>query len=338
MPILPPLSGRDDAPVRVVALGGGHGLSASLSALRRLTSEITAVVTVADDGGSSGKLRDELDVLPPGDLRMALAALCDDTDWGRTWRDVMQHRFSSKPESAGSLDQHAVGNLLIVALWELLQDPVAGLRWAGALLGARGQVLPMSTVPLTISGDVLEEGANGELVRRRIRGQASLASAGSSALVANVSLEPRNAPACAEALEAIELADWVVLGPGSWYTSVLPHLLLPEMRHALETTPARRLLTMNLATETNETAGLDAAAHLEVIARYAPDLRLDAILADPDTVGDLRRFEAAAARLGARCFFGRVGVGTGRAVHDPLRLAAAYHDVFTTYDSDEPSS
>lgn len=339
MPILPPLSGRDaEAPVRVVALGGGHGLSASLSALRRLTSELTAVVTVADDGGSSGKLRDELDVLPPGDLRMALAALCDDTDWGRTWRDVMQHRFSSKPESAGSLDQHAVGNLLIVALWELLKDPVAGLRWAGALLGARGQVLPMSTVPLTISGDVLQEGAGGELIRRRIRGQASLASAGSRALVANVSLEPDDAPACTEALEAIELADWVVLGPGSWYTSVLPHLLLPEMRSALENTPARRLLTMNLDTETQETAGLDAAAHLEVISRYAPDLRLDAILADPDTVGDRQRFEAAAARLGARCFFGRVGVGTGRAVHDPLRLAAAYHDVFTTFDSDEPSS
>lgn len=118
----------------VVALGGGHGLSASLSALRLLTTDLTAVVTVADDGGSSGRLREELGVLPPGDLRMALAALCDDTDWGRTWRDVMQHRFQSRPGVTGSLDNHALGNLLIVTLWELLGDPVAGLQWAGALL------------------------------------------------------------------------------------------------------------------------------------------------------------------------------------------------------------
>ena len=136
----------------VVALGGGHGLSASLSALRLMTDRITAVVTVADDGGSSGRLRDELGVLPPGDLRMALAALCDDSDWGRTWRDVLQHRF----RSSGDLDQHAVGNLLIVALWELLGDPVEGLDWVGKLLGARGRVLPMASVPLLIEADVVD--------------------------------------------------------------------------------------------------------------------------------------------------------------------------------------
>ena len=118
----------------VVALGGGHGLSASLSALRLLSDRITAVVTLADDGGSSGRLREELGVLPPGDLRMALAALCDDSDWGRLWRDVLQHRFASD----GALDRHAVGNLLIVALWEILGDPIAGLDWVGRLLGDQG--------------------------------------------------------------------------------------------------------------------------------------------------------------------------------------------------------
>ncbi len=117
---------------RVVALGGGHGLAASLSALRRVTDEVTAVVTVADDGGSSGRLRDELGVLPPGDLRMALAALCGDDEWGQTWARVVQHRF----RSGGPLEGHAVGNLLIVALWELLDDPVRGLAWMGRLLGA----------------------------------------------------------------------------------------------------------------------------------------------------------------------------------------------------------
>ena len=123
----------------IVALGGGHGLAASLSALRLLTDHLTAVVTVADDGGSSGRLRDDFHVLPPGDLRMALAALCDDSDWGHTWRDVLQHRFAG----SGELNGHALGNLMIVSIWELLGDTVRGLDLVGRLLGARGRVLPM---------------------------------------------------------------------------------------------------------------------------------------------------------------------------------------------------
>ncbi|HET6295438.1 MAG TPA: gluconeogenesis factor YvcK family protein, partial [Kribbella sp.] len=136
---------------RVVALGGGHGLAASLSALRQVTDQLTAVVTVADNGGSSGRLRRELGVLPPGDLRMALAALCRDDEWGRTWADVLQHRFKSE----GELHDHAVGNLLIVALWELLGEAVDGLDWVARLLGAQGRVLPMSAVPLDITARVL---------------------------------------------------------------------------------------------------------------------------------------------------------------------------------------
>jgi uncharacterized cofD-like protein len=139
----------------VVALGGGHGLSASLTALRHVSDRLTAVVTVADDGGSSGRLRGELGVLPPGDLRMALAALCDDSDWGRTWSDLLQHRFSSD----GALDNHAMGNLLIVALWDLLGDTVTGLDWVGRLLGARGRVVPMAAVPLVVEADVRRDRA-----------------------------------------------------------------------------------------------------------------------------------------------------------------------------------
>ena len=115
---------------RVVALGGGHGLAASLAALRLVTDRVTAVVTVADDGGSSGRLRDEFNVLPPGDLRMALAALCDDRPWGQIWRDVLQHRFGGD----GPLGGHAMGNLLIVALWDQLGDTVAGLDLVARLL------------------------------------------------------------------------------------------------------------------------------------------------------------------------------------------------------------
>ncbi|WP_431709515.1 gluconeogenesis factor YvcK family protein [Glutamicibacter uratoxydans] len=326
---------RDDSSHNpsVVALGGGHGLSASLAALRRLTTALTAIVTVADDGGSSGRLRESFPVLPPGDLRMALAALCDDNDWGRTWRDVMQHRFEAQLNEGEPLNGHAVGNLLILALWELLDDPVAGLRWAGALLGARGQVLPMSTVPLTIHGEVLQADEQDNLRRVRISGQAELGKAGSNTLITNVNLEPVGAPACIEALEAIDLADWVILGPGSWYTSVLPHLLLPEMRGALAATTAKKVLTMNLSMNTAETGGMDEVAHLEVIARYAPEMKFDAIIADESKISNPERFELAAQKLGARVFFGRVGVSDGRAVHDPLRLAAAYHEVFTAIGS-----
>jgi len=139
---------------KVVALGGGMGLSASLAALRRITGDLTAVVTVADDGGSSGRLRDELGVLPPGDLRKALAALCGDDDWGQTWARVIQHRFQSQ----GDLHEHAVGNLLIVALWEQLGDHVQALDLVGKLLGAHGRVLPMSAVPLELQNKAIVAG------------------------------------------------------------------------------------------------------------------------------------------------------------------------------------
>src|ERR1700677_4074878 len=145
--------------LRAVALGGGHGLAASLGALRRVTDDLTAIVTVADDGGSSGRLRRDYGVLPPGDLRMALAALCGDDEWGTTWSQVVQHRFGtplipSSPASPGELAGHTVGNLLIVALWELLSDTVAGLDWVGRLLGTGGRVLPMAAVPLDIVAEV----------------------------------------------------------------------------------------------------------------------------------------------------------------------------------------
>jgi uncharacterized cofD-like protein len=302
----------------VVALGGGHGLSATLSSLRLMTDRITAVVTVADDGGSSGRLRDELGVLPPGDLRMALAALCDDSDWGRTWRDVLQHRFSS----AGDLDQHAVGNLLIVALWELLGDTVEGLDWVGRLLGARGRVLPMAAVPLRIEADVRRPDGSTVVVT----GQSAVATTSGSIL--QVRLDPPEPPACAEAVAAIDAADWIVLGPGSWYTSVMPHLLVPGLRDALLRTSARTVLTLNLSPEEGgETAGMRAHEYLEVLHDHAPELRIDAVVADPTTVDDLETLSARSADLGARLLLRQVRRGDGTWRHDPLRLAAAYRDV-----------
>jgi uncharacterized cofD-like protein len=306
----------------VVALGGGHGLAASLSALRHLTEDVTAVVTVADDGGSSGRLRREFGVLPPGDLRMALSALCDDGEWGRLWRDVLQHRFAS----AGALHQHSMGNLLIVTLWELLGDTVTGLDWVARLLGARGRVLPMAAVPLDIEATVA--GIDPELPDQvtTVRGQVAVAT--TPGRVLGVHLVPQSPPACEPALEAIRRADWVVLGPGSWFTSVLPHLLLPELADTLCSTTARRCVTMNLGPQVGETDGFSAEAYLEVLAAHAPKLRLDAVLADPRAVEDPGALGEVAASLGARLVMRQVSLGDGTARHDPLRLAAAYRDVF----------
>jgi uncharacterized cofD-like protein len=306
----------------VVALGGGHGLSASLAALRHLTDRLTAVVTVADDGGSSGRLRRELGVLPPGDLRMALSALCDDGEWGRLWRDVLQHRFAS----AGTLHDHALGNLLIVSLWDLLGDTVTGLDWVGRLLGARGRVLPMAAVPLDIEAVVEGIDPTDPEELSTVRGQVAVAS--TPGRVVGLRLLPEHPPACPPAVEAVRAADWVVLGPGSWFTSVLPHLLVPELADALHGTPARRCVTLNLGAQEMETEGFSAATYLEVLGAHAPKLRVDAVLADPSAVDDEDRLAEAAEAMGARLLVRQVRTRDGRAVHDPLLLAAAYRDVF----------
>lgn len=323
----------------VVALGGGHGLSASLAALRHAAGDLTAVVTVADDGGSSGTIRREMEVLPPGDLRMALAALCDDTDWGRTWAAAMQHRFHATkvPAEEATLENHALGNLLIVALWELLGDPVDGLLWAGALLRADGRVLPASRTPLTIAGTVLTE-ESGSLRRSAVEGQVALAEAARTGKVLDVRLTPEAAEPTAEALEAIAAADVVVLGPGSLYTSVLPHLLMPTMRRALATSAAKKVYVTNLHTGTQETTGMTHADQLRVIRSYAPDLAFDAIVACPSSVTDREDFEAVAAEMGAQTVFSTVSRGRERAVHDPLLLAVAFEEAMLRIRSAEESA
>ncbi|MCG5215069.1 uridine diphosphate-N-acetylglucosamine-binding protein YvcK [Streptosporangium sp. KLBMP 9127] len=301
----------------MVALGGGHGLYASLSALRRVTSALTAVVTVADDGGSSGRLRKELGVLPPGDLRMALAALCGDDEWGRTWSEVVQHRFRSE----GDLHGHAVGNLLIVALWELLDDPVAALDWVGRLLGAHGRVLPMASVPLDIVAEVEVDG-----LITTVRGQ--VACALTPGTVRAISLVPTDPPASPEAIQAVLDADWVVFGPGSWFTSVLPHLKVPRLAEALHATKARRLVALNLAPQAGETDGFSPQEHLAVLRRHAPALGLDVVLADTGVVDDPEELEKAAVAMGARLVTAGVAAADGSPRHDARRLASVLDEIF----------
>ena len=302
----------------MVALGGGHGLAASLAALRRVVSDLTAVVTVADNGGSSGRLREEFGVLPPGDLRQALAALCGDDDWGRTWARVLQHRFSSD----GEMDNHALGNLLIVTLWELLGDHVDGLDWVGRLLGAHGRVLPMAVTPLDITASVQGLDPDDPDALTTVRGQVEVAS--TSGRVTAVHLDPHDPPACREALAAVAAADWVVLGPGSWFTSVIPHLLVPELRQSLVQSAARKAVVLNLEPQVGETDGFSPERHLEVLAAHAPELRLDVVLADRAAVPDQPLLERVAGSLGAELVVADLAVADGSPRHDPVKLAVAY--------------
>lgn len=305
----------------VVALGGGHGLAASLEALKLITDRVTAVVTVADDGGSSGRLREEFSVLPPGDLRMALAALCDDSDWGLTWRDVLQHRFPG----AGPLAGHALGNLLIVSLWDLLDDTVGGLDLVGRLLNSRGRVLPMASAPVEIEAEIVGHDPRSPTGRTVVRGQHRVAS--SPGHVQVVRLVPPDPGCPIEVLAAVRDADWVLLGPGSWFTSVLPHVLVPSLCEELVRTSARKLLNLNLELHSGETRGLLAPDHLDSLASHAPDLRIDVVLADPSCVDDERVLRRAASHLGAELVVSSVAATGVPGQHDRLRLAAAYRDV-----------
>lgn len=318
----PPYSHR-----RVVALGGGHGLAASLAALRQLTDALTAVVTVADDGGSSGRLRREFDCLPPGDLRMALAALCDDERWGQTWASVLQHRFAS----AGDLDGHATGNLLIVTLWELLGDHVAGLDWVATLLGARGRVLPMALQPIDMLADIRGADPARPDEVELVRGQSRVASTQGTIMAARI--EPELPAACPAALEAISSADMVVLGPGSWYTSVIPHLLVPDLREALVGTEARIVVTMNLTAPAGETANLSHGDHLRALAAHAPGMHVDTVVAPP-LDGAPADLEEVAETIGARVLRSEMADPAYDDRHDPGRLSAAYAQLLEARDGE----
>jgi uncharacterized cofD-like protein len=307
----------------VVALGGGHGLAASLRALRGLTDRLTAVVTVADDGGSSGRLRREFPhQLPPGDLRMALAALASTDDGGALWRRAFQHRFSGSGELAG----HPVGNVVLAGLADVLGGPVAALDAAADLLAAAGRVLPMATVPLDIVADVAGLDRTDPGLVREVVGQVAVAT--TAGQVIGVRLRPEDPPACPDAVAAVEAADWVVFGPGSWFTSVLPHLLVPDLAKAVLSTAGRRVVVLNHAPPQGQTSDFSPETHLEVLAAHAPGLEIDVVVANASTSPDRQGLVETARTLGAEVVFAAVAADDGSPRHDPDRLGAVYRRIF----------
>lgn len=311
---------------RIVALGGGHGLSVSLRALTQVSENITAVVTVADDGGSSGVLRRDLGVLPPGDLRMALAALADASTAAQLWSSVVQHRFDR-----GDLAGHPVGNLMLVALMEELQDPIAALDRMADLLQVRGRVLPMCCEPVDLVARLTTQEhqniSSSASTGFEVRGQVAVAS--TPGRVLSVAIVPAEPEPCEQALTAIAEADYIVMGPGSWFSSVLPHLLVPEIRDALVQSPAQRIVTLNLTEQAGETAGFSPEDHLEVLGTYAPELRLDYILADPSCILDRDSLTQTVAGFGADLVVTPVARDNPEHGHDEGLLASAYAQLMT---------
>ena len=321
--------------MRIVAFGGGHGLAASLRALRllkaKLDLDLTAVVTVGDDGGSSGRLRADRGGLPPGDLRQALAALADPHDpVGMHAADLLQYRFPGEDPLGG----HAVGNLLLTGLMELTDNPVLALERARDLVRAVGRVLPMSPHPVSLEATVRGDDPTQPDRISTVRGQHAVAVTPGS--VTEVRLIPAEPTVCAEAVDAVHSADWLVFGPGSWFTSVIPHLLVPDLASAIGGSRARRLVTLNLAAEL-ETAGLSLPDHLRALARYLPGPRVDVVLADGKAVGDPIGLQSAAESLRARVVLAPVAVSDGGPRHDPTALASALHEVLTMADSLPPA-
>jgi uncharacterized cofD-like protein len=300
----------------VVALGGGHGLYTSLRALRPVSETLTAIVTVADDGGSSGRLRTEFGVVPPGDLRMALSALCEDTEWGTTWRDVLQSRFVSE----GSLNGHAVGNLLITALWEHTGDVVGGLDWVARLLRAQGRVLPLSDEPIQISAVV--SGPSGEIIAN---GQVAVARA--DGRIERLVLAPASPHVPPQTLDAIASADIVVLGPGSWYTSVLTHFLVPDVHKVLVAASPRAVLTLNISDEDIETRGMHRADEIAALRALAPGFCPAVVLADAGEAAD-GRLAKAVAEWGSQLVVAPLTARDAIDRHDEAELSRWYTKAF----------
>lgn len=244
--------------MKVVGLGGGHGLAATLRAARTYADEVSAVVTVADDGGSSGRLTRELGIPPPGDIRNCLVALSDDGELSRLY----QHRFDQ-----GLLTGHTLGNLVIAALTDITGDFAHAVAQAGKLIGVEGRVYPATTTLVELGARV-DGGA--------IEGQVAVAR--SKEPIQAVYLTPNDPPACEGAVEAIRAADQVVLGPGSLFTSLIAALLVPGIRSAVRETNARRIFVCNTRQQKGETEGLNASSHVGALLAHAGSDCVDAVV------------------------------------------------------------
>jgi len=254
---------------RIVAIGGGHGLSTLLRGIKKYSHNITAIVTVADDGGSSGRLRREMGILPPGDIRNCLAALSEDEAF---LGQLFQYRF---PADEAGLDGHSFGNLFITALAEITGSFEAAVAESGRVLAVRGRVLPSTVHDVRLAADVLLPNRRQEV---RVQGESQIPK--SNGRVRHVWLEPNNPPAFPEAIQAILSAELILIGPGSLYTSILPNLMVPDLAEAIRSSRAFKLFVCNVATERGETSGFTCGDHIRVVEDHVSGRLFDATVAN----------------------------------------------------------
>ena len=295
--------------LQVAAIGGGHGLSAALRAILDYADAVTAIVTVSDDGGSSGRIAPDLEIPPPGDIRRALLAM---TDQPSLWRSLIEYRFSDS-DVAG----HSLGNLILAAMAELGGGFSDAVNTMGRLLGARGAVIPVAAERLALEADV--DGAV-------VRGQVAIAL--SRGLITDLRTVP-NVQASRSAIQAIAAADQIVLGPGSLFTSVIAPLRVGDVAAAVTESKATLIYICNLTTQDGETFEMDGAEHVEALMSIgrirAPDVVVahDGPLPVPD---GLKRIELDRDRMleaGVRLELGDiVRAGAQWPEHDPARLGA----------------
>ncbi|MCF6095978.1 YvcK family protein [Thermovorax subterraneus] len=306
----------------VVAIGGGTGLPNLLRGLKRYTKNITAIVTVADDGGSSGILRDELKMLPPGDIRNCLLALANTEP---LMEKLFQYRFN-----AGSLKGHSFGNLFLAAMTEILGDFELAIKESSKVLAVSGQVLP-STLSDVILAAEFEDGTviKGESQIPKIRRK-----------IKRIRIIPEDAKPLPEALEAIERADAVIIGPGSLYTSILPNLLIKDLADAVRSSRAKKIFVVNVMTQPGETDGYTAFDHVKTIIEHAGDNLIEYVVVNAEKIPEhlLLRYLADGAcpvtcdeenikELGCKVIYGEL-LGFADVVrHDPIKLAKVIIDV-----------
>ena len=305
---------------KIVVVGGGTGLSNLLRGLKKYSNNITAIVTVADDGGSSGRLRREIGVLPPGDIRNCLAALADEE---RLLTELFQYRF----EAGDGLVGHSFGNLFLTAMSEITGDLEQAVNASSQVLAIRGKVLPATLTDVSLWAE-LEDG-------RLIQGESKISEA--RGIIRHFGCIPANPPALPSAIKAIREADYIILGPGSLYTSIIPNFLVPEIREAIATAIVPRIYICNIMTQLGETEGYTVADHIRAIDNICGQKMFDAVLAHRKSPSpkSLQRYAQEnsypvfldredVAKLGRRIVLANVmdeDKETGHICHDPYQLA-----------------
>ena len=259
---LKPRRGLESGP-RITVVGGGTGLPSLIRGIKHYSHNISAIVTMADDGGSSGRLRSELGIQPPGDIRNCLVALADSE---AVMQQLMDYRFSSD----GQLDGHSFGNMLIAALAGIGGDFYRAVEIAGELLAIRGRVIPSTVTDVTL----IARTETGEM----LTGETNVASA--SARLQSLTLSPPNPPAHPEAVEALQKADLIIIGPGSLYTSIVPNMLIPGIAQAVADSRALKVYICNVAEEPRQTEGYTVQDHLDEVRRYAGEESIHAVIAN----------------------------------------------------------